>query len=295
MSFDTGMKLFRAGDIAGAIEEFREAVDQDENNHKVWNALGICFSKSGEYEDADTCFENALMLDPGNATYEKNRDKNDQKRPVNWQVRPKQEVESQPKSAPSISEDSSTAIWKGVKILGGILIGFVVIIIIISLIFGPSSQTDRERSMPVQTIKPQIAVTQTQSITKTDINDAIFINHASEFFNLMSDSSKDIARVASIEDYSGLKYYSDDTLAKLRAIKEDIDELPVSSKIQPIYPGLLSLIDKAETAYTLMSQGAEKAISGDFDSANSKLEKAIKQINELKTMIDEYNKEVKGQ
>lgn len=81
MSFDEGMRLFRSGDIPGACEQFHQAVEQDENNHKAWNALGICLSKTGEYEDADTCFENALMLDPGNATYERNREKNSIKAP----------------------------------------------------------------------------------------------------------------------------------------------------------------------------------------------------------------------
>jgi len=81
MSFDEGMKLFRSGDVPGACEQFHQAVEQDENNHKAWNALGICLSKTGEHEDADTCFENALMLDPGNATYERNREKNSIKIP----------------------------------------------------------------------------------------------------------------------------------------------------------------------------------------------------------------------
>jgi len=76
------MRLFRSGDVPGACEQFHQAVEQDENNHKAWNALGICLSKSDEYEDADTCFENALMLDPGNSTYERNRERNSLKIPI---------------------------------------------------------------------------------------------------------------------------------------------------------------------------------------------------------------------
>ena len=82
MSFDEGMRLFRSGNITGARGQFHQAVEQDENNHKAWNALGICLSKTGEYEDADTCFENALMLEPGNSTYERNREKNSLKIPI---------------------------------------------------------------------------------------------------------------------------------------------------------------------------------------------------------------------
>lgn len=74
--------MFRSGDVPGACEQFHQAVEQDENNHKAWNALGICLSKSDEYEDADTCFENALMLDPGNSTYERNRERNSLKIPI---------------------------------------------------------------------------------------------------------------------------------------------------------------------------------------------------------------------
>lgn len=82
MSFDDGMRLFRAGDVSGACEQFHQAVEQDENNHRAWNALGICLSKTGHYDDADTCFENALMLDPGNPTYERNRERNSLKMPI---------------------------------------------------------------------------------------------------------------------------------------------------------------------------------------------------------------------
>jgi tetratricopeptide (TPR) repeat protein len=49
-------------------------------NHKAWNALGICLFKIGEYESAGTCFEKALSLYPQNATYQKNYDKNQIKR-----------------------------------------------------------------------------------------------------------------------------------------------------------------------------------------------------------------------
>ena len=137
MSFNEGMKLFRAGDIPAACEQFQQAVEQDENNHKAWNALGICLSKSGEHDDAATCFENALMLDPGNSTYEKNQEKNEAKRPVNWQVRPKQEVKADTKPAP-VEKPLSFYLLTAAKFLGRFLIFCFICVFIAAFVFGMS-------------------------------------------------------------------------------------------------------------------------------------------------------------
>lgn len=74
--FKDGMAYFKEGKLNQAIEAFDAEVKLDKNNHKAWNALGVTFSKNGRYSDAATCFENALICDPGNAVYKKNRDKN---------------------------------------------------------------------------------------------------------------------------------------------------------------------------------------------------------------------------
>jgi len=55
------------------------ASEEDDQNPKIWNALGVALSKSGDLESADVCFENAVMLDPGNLTYERNLGKNQDK------------------------------------------------------------------------------------------------------------------------------------------------------------------------------------------------------------------------
>ncbi|MCA1917282.1 MAG: tetratricopeptide repeat protein [Methanospirillum hungatei] len=54
---------------------FHSHLDEDENNAKVWNLLGICLTKLEQHEDAITCFENALILDPDNDTYIQNKRK----------------------------------------------------------------------------------------------------------------------------------------------------------------------------------------------------------------------------
>ena len=82
MGFDAGMKKFKEGDFVQAAHEFVSVTEADEHNHKGWNALGICLSKTGEYESAATCFENALAIEPDNATYKKNQERNDKKRAV---------------------------------------------------------------------------------------------------------------------------------------------------------------------------------------------------------------------
>ena len=89
MSFETGMKLFREKDYTGATEQFHEVVEKDETNHKVWNALGVVLTKTGQYEDADTCYSNALTIAPGTRVYQRNKDKNQAK----WQAGDVLEVE----------------------------------------------------------------------------------------------------------------------------------------------------------------------------------------------------------
>jgi hypothetical protein len=73
--FQAGLIEFRNGnyELAGAL--FQEVLEIDDQNHKAWNALGIVCSKLDKKGDAATCFENALMIEPGNITYQKNFDK----------------------------------------------------------------------------------------------------------------------------------------------------------------------------------------------------------------------------
>ena len=73
--YQEGIKEFRIGNYERAGELFHEVLDHDDQNPKAWNALGITCSKIGKSEDALTCFENALMLEPGNVTYQNNYDK----------------------------------------------------------------------------------------------------------------------------------------------------------------------------------------------------------------------------
>ncbi len=73
-SFHEGLKAYRDGRYQEAIQLLYDAVAENERNHKAWNALGVTFSKLGRFEEALNCYENALKYDPGNLSYEQNRD-----------------------------------------------------------------------------------------------------------------------------------------------------------------------------------------------------------------------------
>jgi hypothetical protein len=123
MTFDDGMRLFKSGDYSGAAHEFVGVTEKDENNHKAWNALGICLSKTGEYETAATCFENALAIAPDNATYKKNQVGNEKKR----QAEPDLSLDDGPAphiSKPKISEIAEIDVGRAPFWLG--LIGFII-------------------------------------------------------------------------------------------------------------------------------------------------------------------------
>ena len=70
------MEAFRSGNYQAAADAFHDAITTDDQDHKAWNALGVVYTKTGEYEAADTCYENALTLAPGTAAYQRNQAKN---------------------------------------------------------------------------------------------------------------------------------------------------------------------------------------------------------------------------
>lgn len=79
MSVPSGNELFREGIILFKCEKYQKAseifqmvIDQDDEYHKAWNALGVSLSRTGDHKNAKICFENALILDPDNETYSKN-------------------------------------------------------------------------------------------------------------------------------------------------------------------------------------------------------------------------------
>ncbi|CCH48661.1 tetratricopeptide repeat-containing diguanylate cyclase [Pseudodesulfovibrio piezophilus] len=56
-------RRFMDGDVYGAIEEFKLALLDDENNLLARNSLGICFAQLGRFEDARKHFEGVLQFE----------------------------------------------------------------------------------------------------------------------------------------------------------------------------------------------------------------------------------------
>ena len=57
-------RRFMEGDVYGAIEEFKLALVDDENNLLARNSLGICYAQLGRFEDARREFETVIAADP---------------------------------------------------------------------------------------------------------------------------------------------------------------------------------------------------------------------------------------
>jgi len=56
-------RRFMDGDVYGAIEEFKFALQDDEKNLLARNSLGICYAQLGKFEDARQNFEEVIALD----------------------------------------------------------------------------------------------------------------------------------------------------------------------------------------------------------------------------------------
>ena len=75
IKYQEGIKAYQAKNLERAEELFQEALEINDQNHKAWNALGIICSKIGKTKDALICFENALLIEPSNITYQNNFNK----------------------------------------------------------------------------------------------------------------------------------------------------------------------------------------------------------------------------
>lgn len=74
--FKKGITCYREGRYQDAIGFFTKATKKDPLNHKAWNALGVAYSKYGDYSEANTCFHTALRLEPDSDAYLENLKKN---------------------------------------------------------------------------------------------------------------------------------------------------------------------------------------------------------------------------
>jgi tetratricopeptide (TPR) repeat protein len=60
----SGDRCYQAGDIAGAIAEFKQGLRLDPSDMNLHNSLGVCYGILGDYAKALAAFENAIWLAP---------------------------------------------------------------------------------------------------------------------------------------------------------------------------------------------------------------------------------------
>jgi len=63
----SGDNRYQAGDVKGAIEEFKHALQLDPSNVNVHNSLGVCHGILKQYKKALAAFHEAIKLDSGEA------------------------------------------------------------------------------------------------------------------------------------------------------------------------------------------------------------------------------------
>ena len=63
----SGDRHYQAGDISGAIDEYKKGLLLDPADANLHNSLGVCYGILKEYDYALAAFENAIWLDPNDA------------------------------------------------------------------------------------------------------------------------------------------------------------------------------------------------------------------------------------
>ncbi len=71
-SFDETVALHRSGQVAVALERYRQLLAADPNYAKAWHLLGVCHHQQGQHELALQCIARALSLVNNNAVYYSN-------------------------------------------------------------------------------------------------------------------------------------------------------------------------------------------------------------------------------
>jgi Flp pilus assembly protein TadD len=61
----SGDNLYQAGNLQGAVQEYQKALVLDPSNVNVHNSLGVCYGMMEMYDAAESEFNAALLLEPG--------------------------------------------------------------------------------------------------------------------------------------------------------------------------------------------------------------------------------------
>lgn len=63
-----GKDLLYEGNFDDALSYFEQALVLEPKNHDIWNQKGVALRSLGRYDDALECFNRALELDPADRT-----------------------------------------------------------------------------------------------------------------------------------------------------------------------------------------------------------------------------------
>ncbi len=168
-SFHEGMKAFRDGRYQEAIEILQKAVATNEQNHKAWNALGVTYSKLGQLEEALTCYENALKYDPGNLSYEQNRDQIVTK--AFKKISPPEEdrkMDHQPEGLSALTIPYQKFLIPAVVLI--FVAALAVYLLIIPSFFGSHSPSPSHPITPVPTVVPDETSVPSENETQAGIS-----------------------------------------------------------------------------------------------------------------------------
>lgn len=62
--YTEGQALYKKGEYAEALEDFKKAVEANPELTAAWDSLGLCYHKADNFQEAVKCYEKSLKLDP---------------------------------------------------------------------------------------------------------------------------------------------------------------------------------------------------------------------------------------
>lgn len=65
---EKGKTLLNEGNFDDALSYFEQALVLEPKNHQIWNQKGVTLRSLGRYDDALECFNRALELEPSDRT-----------------------------------------------------------------------------------------------------------------------------------------------------------------------------------------------------------------------------------
>ncbi|GEM_PF-3097764 len=121
--YKEAMNLYYNKEYEKAAELFVTILNQDQEHHKAWNALGVCFKKTHDNEKAKQCFENAISLFPDSSVYKRNlqlieMDQMEKQSDVNNTERKKKKSKKRKTRSPHPDKSDVVLLFLGLFLIG---------------------------------------------------------------------------------------------------------------------------------------------------------------------------------